>query len=99
FLSILALTGCGTTAPERQAPAESDVPGVTSPPAAPALLSERLSSAIRSSGPEASDTVKVTSIDGIVLLTGQVLSAEAKSQATNTAVFIGGSELNRLTNE
>jgi osmotically-inducible protein OsmY len=97
LLAFLALAGCGTPTPERLTPAQSDLPLVSSPSSAP--LSERLGSAIRSAGPEASDTVKVTSIDGIVLLTGQVLSEEAKSRATNAAAFSGGREVLRLTNE
>lgn len=98
-LVFLALTGCAAPAPEGPISAEAGIPGQTSSPTTAAPLGERLSSAIRSAGPDISDTVKVTSTDGIVLLTGQVLSEEAKSQATNTAVFIGGSELRRLTNE
>src|SRR5690606_20523260 len=97
-LVFLALTGCAAPSPEGPTSAASDNPGQTSPTTTATPLGERLSSAIRF-GPEISDTMTVTSIDGIVLLTGQVLTEEAKSQATNTAVFIGGSELRRLTNE
>lgn len=99
LLAFFALAGCGTTTPERQTAAQSDLPIVSAPSPASAPLDERLSSALRSADPEESDTVKVTSIDGIVLLTGQVLSEQAKSQATNTAAFIGGGEVLSLTNE
>lgn len=99
LLAFLSLAGCGTTTPETESPATPGLTPAPPPASAPAPLSERLSSAIRSAGPEAADTVKVTSIDGIVLLTGQVLSQVAKSQATNAAAFAGGNELRRLTNE
>lgn len=97
LLALITLTGCGTTTPEGSS---SAITGANPASPLPAVsLSERLSSAISSTGSETADTVKVTSIDGIVLLTGQVLSEEAKSRVTNAAAFSGGSELRRLTNE
>lgn len=96
LLLAVMLDGCTTsdaTSPEPSAPTAMRV-----------SMEDRLKAAVADLTSEDIDfrnrpVVEIYHRDGIVLLTGQVTSEEAKSGISNSLAFSAGGDLRRLTNE
>lgn len=94
FLITLTLQGCATPTPTdtgAQAPA---------PPTPSIPVTAIVESAINSTlPPHNRQAVSVHHFDGIILITGQVLSEEEKSRVSNAVSISAGLQLRRLSNE
>ena len=74
---------------------------VTSTPSTPAVtVTDVIENAISTTVTPASlPTIAVHDFDGIILITGQVLSEDEKSKISNAVAFSAGRQLRRLSNE
>lgn len=95
ILLLAALHGCAT------APASStQTPSAAVAPAPAVSLATRVENAVSTAvSTESAAAVAVNDFDGLILITGQVLSEEEKSKVSNAVAFSAGSQLRRLSNE
>jgi osmotically-inducible protein OsmY len=96
LLLAATLQACATS--------EAISPEPSAPSAMRVSMEDRLSTAVANTTSEDIDfrnrpVVQIYHRDGIVLLTGQVTSEEAKSSISNSVAFSAGAELRRLSNE
>lgn len=97
LLLICSVQGCATATGDNT----QDAAPTTAQPATPAQpLDITVRNAITSAVAAGStQTIAVHESDGLVLITGQVLSEEEKSRVSNTAAFSARTQLRRLSNE
>ena len=97
-LLLLAVMSEGCTT------SETTIPEPSAPTAMRVSMEDRLKAAVANLTSEDIDfrnrpVVEIYHRNGIVLLTGQVTSEEAKSSISNSVAFSAGGDLRRLTNE
>jgi osmotically-inducible protein OsmY len=96
-LLAAALQSCASSSTDG-ALSESAATAVPSTPAVPVtdVIVNAISTTVT---PDSLPTIAVNNIEGIILITGQVLSEEEKSKVSNAVAFSAGRQLRRLSNE
>lgn len=97
ILLTVALQSCASSSPDGaqlEAPAASTVstPAVSVTTAVENAISNSVT-------PDSLPTIAVNNVEGIILITGQVLSEDEKSKVSNAVAFSAGRQLRRLSNE
>lgn len=96
-LLAAALQSCASSSTD-SAPSESPTAAAPSTPAVPVadVIENAISTTVT---PDSLPTITVNNFDGIILITGQVLSEDEKSKVSNAVAFSAGRQLRRLSNE
>jgi osmotically-inducible protein OsmY len=96
-LLAITLQSCASSSTDG---AQSESPAAVAPSAAAIPVTEVIENAISATvTPDSLTTVAVNNFEGIILITGQVLSEDEKSKVSNAVAFSAGRQLRRLSNE
>lgn len=96
-LLALTLQSCASSSSDS---AQSESPAAPAPSASAVPVTDVIENAISTTvTADSLPTIAVYNFDGIILITGQVLSEEEKSKVSNAVAFSAGRQLRRLSNE
>lgn len=99
-LIVLLAAGLQSCASSTGDSAQGQAPAAVAPAAAAVPVTEVIENAISTTvTPDSLPTIAVNDAEGIILITGQVLSDEEKSKVSNAVAFSAGRQLRRLSNE